>query len=190
MKKILTGIASLMFSSFLIAELSYTNIGIGHRFSDGDVIDISGINLNGAIALSDSMFLLGSYTYGEDDDAPIDVTEVHFGLGIHAPMSEVTDFVASFEIIDRGIETQGQNDDLSGFLFGLGVRSQFSDTAEIQAKVSRVDAHVETLGVSIGVSDTIFSLGILFDVFDIFQFSTEVSVGDVDTLDLGFRINL
>lgn len=190
MKKILTGIVATIISSSLLAELSYTSVGIGYRTTDADGIDASGLQLSGSAAINDNLFVFGGYTDGEYDDFPVDITGLNFGLGGHTPVSEVTDLVMSVSITDGEIEGGGESADLSGFSLSVGFRSEISDAVELRADVAYVDAEVEALGITVENTDTVFSIGALFDISETIQFNAGFSSGDADTLGIGFRLNL
>lgn len=180
MKKIITGFAAIVFSSSLLANLSYTHVDVSYRTVDTDGDDVSGIRLLGSTALfSDSFFIYGGYY--KFIDVCADVTTVNFGLGGNTPLSDLTDLVIGFEIIDsEGGENANQ------FALSIGVRSKIYNTVELGASV----AHVETLGFTEDTTSAIFSIEALFDISETIQFNAGFSSGDADTLDFGMRFKL
>lgn len=152
--------------NYTFLQVSYGTIDIDNVNIDGD-----GLGLDGSFGITENLNIVGGYQTS-DFDSLADADEWSVGLGVHTPISETLDVVASVSYIDLEFEALGipvAEDD--GFGLTVGLRAAVTDMIEIDAGVSYID-------LSNSGDDTGFGGGVLFNLTDRFSLGLSGSWDD------------
>ena len=170
------------FSSSLLAEaLGYTFVSAGYsKLStelDGYSGDINGdsVSLDFSIAVRPSIAIVAGYRSAKVDVLPAgrdaaDISSYSFGLDVHLPVNDKTDFILGVSFINGEIDVNnsligGENAD--GGMTIMGFRSMMTDKLEFNGYVRRRSLEQASyIGLSLGsayyVADSV-SVDIGFD---------------------------
>ncbi len=110
-------------SPLALADLSYTNFGVGYVDGDYGNADIDGLELRGSFAINSSIHLQASYDALDISPGNGDFDVLAFGGGWHTLLAEELDFVATASILDVD----------AGIFDGDGIRL----TGGLRGKISR-----------------------------------------------------
>ena len=154
----------ILFSGTAFAQdLSYTYLQGSYEVVDVDPLDIDGegIGLDASLALTDQLYVVGSYQ-GTGLDFDVDLSRWTAGLGLHGGMTDTLDFFAEASYLY--IEAEGPVDsvDDNGLMGRVGMRTNFGGPLEFQG-AARYDDISEEFGYDAGVLLNFtenFSLGV------------------------------
>lgn len=172
------------FSSSLLAEpLRYTFVSAGYsKLStelDGHSSDINGdsVSLDISIAVRPSIVVVAGYSIGKADVLPagrdaVDISSYSFGLVVHLPVNDKTDFILGTSFINGEIDVNnslvgGENAD--GGMSIMGFRSMMTDKLEFNGFVrKRSLEQASYIGLSLGsayyVTDSVsLDIGFSYD---------------------------
>ena len=179
--------SSLAFSSHVVArDLSYTSVGITYKQINSDVGG-SAIQHNLSFAVSDNMFVAGSFSDGEYDFGG-QISAFDFVLGAHTAIDENTDLVAAVSYAKSESELVTASGEFETFSFSVGVRSIINDVLELNAGLGYVnptDLH----------EDTYIQLGAAFYATEALSFRIDFTTNDrimlaPNALNLSLRLDM
>ena len=179
--------SSLAFSSHVVArDLSYTSVGITYKQINSDVGG-SAIQHDLSFAVSDNMFVAGSFTDG-DYDFGGQISAFDFVLGAHTAIDENTDLVAAVSYAKSESELVTVSGEFETFSFSVGVRSIINDVLELNAGLGYVnptDLH----------EDTYIQLGAAFYATEALSFRIDFTTNDrimlaPNALNLSLRLDM
>jgi hypothetical protein len=173
----------LLAPSTLLAQMSYNAFDISLLDVElgGDLPDVEGdgFELGGSFELGDKFFLFGTWQE-QDLDSDVDGSELELGAGLHHPLNETLDFVATLSYIDAEVEWRNFSADEDGLGLGGGIRARVAESFEIDASLKLVDFD--------SGSDTGFSFGGRWYFHDMMAITAAADFFDnADTLRIGFR---
>jgi len=129
-------------------DYNFVEGGLTEFDLDAQGADGLGIELGGAIDVTNNIFVFGNYENGEDLDGnngvDIDVSRLSLGGAYHHGLTGKTDFVGglAFERIDAEVDGPGfgsiSGDD-NGLSFHAGIRSVPKPSIDLHAFIKRVD---------------------------------------------------
>ena len=171
----------------LAAELSYNIIQAGYErietdgTSPGIEPDGDGFSLGGSFEIGENWFAGAGYSrlgvdFGSGSD--VDVDELSIGLGLHAPLNENVDFVATVQYLRREVSESAVGPiKEDGYGATIGVRGLIGDRFELEGGVGYADYGGGADGGS-------FYGGALYRFTESFGVGFDVGV-DEDTQSLG-----
>jgi hypothetical protein len=170
--------------STLLAQMNYSAVDIS--FVDIELdddlanVDGDGFEVGVTFELNDKFFVLGSWQE-QSLDFNIDGRELELGAGLHHPLGETVDFVATLSYIDGEIDAGIFSIDDDGLGVTAGIRARLADSFEVDASIRVVD--FDDSG-----SDTGFSFGGRWYFTDTMAITGSADFFDnVDVLRIGFR---
>jgi hypothetical protein len=138
--------ASLLAAPAALAEgFSYTYVDGRYFSSDSDAthINLSGAALSGSLALTETFFVAGDFSYGKTEDidtgsgnVSFDLMDAALRIGAHHALTPVLDVVASAGVLQGKIDGNGANtegDDDTGYIVQAGLRLAVIESFEIGA---------------------------------------------------------
>lgn len=137
---------------------SFTYVEGGYTESDDD---LSGFIVRGKAAITENLYLTGSYSLESDDevedylggDAEQDTLRV--GIGANAPISDTTAVYGQIEYIDVSAEVDNQyftaEASEDGYIASVGLRSMVADMTEVYGEIGTFDVVEQQTFASIGV---------------------------------------
>jgi len=186
----LTGAAALLAASLALPALAegprYTYGELGYQRVDFDNFseDEDAGYLSGSLGLNDRLFLFGDGSYGTIDvsGSDIDVTTIDAGLGMHLPLNDKVDFVASvayvYVDVDSNRFNNSQNDD--GYALRGGLRAMVTPKLELNGGATYVDVDDD---------NTSAYFGAVYSFTEAFAVTGNVDVGDnATTYGVGLRL--
>ncbi len=175
----MSGLAFADGFSYTYVQATYGKVDVDDPAftEDGD-----GLGVNGSFGITDNLNIVASFQTA-DFDTLGDTDEITAGLGVHAPITEMFDIVASVSYVD--LDLAGFSDD--GFELMGGVRFSVADAIEINGGITYRD-------LDLGGDDVGFGAGALYSFTDMFAVGLsakweEISNTDVATYALSGRIN-
>lgn len=119
---------------------NYVQAGYGSASIKSDgvaTITLTGYNLSGSAAVTDNVFILGSYqdTSGKLSGVTINSDGWSLGGGARLPMSPATDFVATLSYISQKTSASGEADTTTGYSGNVGIRHLISESVELNGGV-------------------------------------------------------
>lgn len=179
---------TIAFSSHTAArDLSYTSVGITYKQSNSGVGG-SAIQHDLSFAVSDNMFVAGSFTDG-DYDSGAQVSAFDFVLGTYTEIDENIDLVTAVSYAKSESELLTVSGEFEIFSLTVGVRSVINDVLELNAGLGYVnptDIH----------EDTYIQLGAAFYATEALSFRIDFTTNDrimllaTDTLNLSLRLDM
>jgi len=143
-------------------------------------VDGDGFEIGGSFELNDKFFLLGKWQE-QNLDFGVDGRALELGAGLHHPLNETLDFVATLSYIDAEVEVGNFSADDDGLGVGAGIRARVAESFEIDAGLKLID--FDDSG-----SETGFSFGGRWYFADTMAITARADYADnVDTLSIGFR---
>lgn len=148
---IIVGFFSMMIwtSTLIASEFGYTYLDLGYHQTEIDAVyetvDADGFYLSGSVNLTDHFAITGEYA--EDNiDYGIDVTVISAGIDFHNGLSESTDLVLGFSVVDAEISYAYwfPTESDTGWVTNLSVRHQLSDQVEFSGGVSHSNIFEDT----------------------------------------------
>jgi hypothetical protein len=166
--------AQMRYSAF---DASYIDVEL-----DGGItnVDGDGFEIGGSYELNDKIFLLGKWQ-DQSLDFGIDGRAIELGAGLHHPLGETVDFVATLTYIDLEVELGNITADDDGLAIGGGIRARVAESFEVDAGLKLVD--LDSSG-----SDTGFNFGGRWYFNETMAIGAAAEFNDnADTLRIGFR---
>jgi hypothetical protein len=163
-------LAIVMFSSATLAQeqaLNYTYLEGGYVSSSfdnpGDDVDGDGVAVDGSLAVTDRLFLLGEYS-NQDLDSNLDLDKLELGLGGHMPLADGLDVVGTVSYVYTNVDFGPGDADDDAIGLGVGLRGRLTDRFEMQGGVKYADIEL--------LSDDI-----LFSVDGRYYFTPQLALG-------------
>ena len=178
----------LLLASFspgtLFAQMNYSAFEI--NLADVDInqgpfnVDGDGFEIAGSYEVSDKIFVFGRWQ-DQDLDFGIDGRKLEFGGGLHLPINDRLDFVATLSYLDLEAELGNLSADDDGLALGAGVRGRVSDSVQVDLGLKLID--LDDSG-----SDTGITLGGRYYFTDRLAVAAGAEfTDDIDTFSVGFR---
>jgi hypothetical protein len=176
--------ACLLAPAAAFAEMNYSVV-------EGSLVDVEldgpgnvdgdGIEIAGAYELDDRFFVLGRYQ-DLDLDFDIDGRFIELGAGLHHPLNDTVDFVATLTYFDSELDGPGNGSaDDDGLGVSGGIRAELSPEWQVDASVKLVDT--DSSG-----TDSAFAFGGRYYLKQNMAVSAAAEFGDdADTIKIGFR---
>jgi hypothetical protein len=163
---------------------TYGEIGYSHVDFDNFSEDANVWGANGSFALSDQVYLTGSYSEGTIDNSPFDVNldTAQFGAGMHFPMSPTVDLITEAAYLWEKVDVDhvGSADD-DGFGLRVGVRAMVTPQFELNggATYTDINSNDETTGY----------VGTVYNFTNMFSMTTGLSFNnDATAYGAGLRL--
>lgn len=168
-QSILLSLVLTCFNVSVLAEpLSYDFVSLKYSvFSsqlDGYPDDLrgEGVTLDFSLAVSPSVAVVASYGLGRADinlsgtDADTDVRSASFGLLVHLPIDDKTDFILGLSFLNGEIDVDSpllSGEDADGGMTIIGIRQKLSEQFEINGYVRRRALEQESyFGIHLGTA--------------------------------------
>ena len=168
----------------LLAQMSYNafDVSFVDIELDGNRVNVDGdgFEIGGSFELNDKFFLFGTWQE-QNLDFDVDGRELELGAGLHHPLGETVDFVATLSYIDAEVDAGAYSASDDGLALGGGIRARLAESFEVDASLKLVD--FDDSG-----SDTGFSFGGRWYFDDNMAITGGADFFDnADVLHIGFR---
>ncbi|HEY8520708.1 MAG TPA: outer membrane beta-barrel protein [Gammaproteobacteria bacterium] len=121
---------------------SYTYVDVGYVDVENDVgsfdVDGDGLQLRGAVELTDLFYLTGDYT-DLDHEGNIDSSMLSVGVGVRRSVQSNLDLIGEVTWVNAEVDTPFGDADEDGYGLALGLRYRANNDVELEGAIRHVD---------------------------------------------------
>ena len=163
---------------YTFGEVGYSQVDFDNFNEDADVFGVGG-----SLAVSDQVYLIAGYSYGNVDVSglDIDLNTAQVGAGLHFPLNSTVDFIVDASYVWAEVEADNfdsQDDD--GYALRAGLRAMLTPQFELNGGGTYAD---------VSDDDTALYVGAVYNFTDMFAATANISAGDNATAyGIGMRL--